>query len=1075
MSGRIGVASNATGTKHADLPASVAVVDLNSLVLQDVPTIYNNEYSNASSSLLFLNSGSNPSHTFASNFERNFPSNDDSASPLEAGTSSQPISVPVCLADRATLHYLLARDTQSVNSVANSLITGQAAYQKKRKSMQSSNVTFFAFSLAGIDPEYVDFGLRDCQCQYCNALFWPAEQTKKHAKHTSSVSTPQFTAYHIIQSIMALTSMGAKVDPSINKRRGPYVFKINGQIVGDLIKMLDECNEVVKLFRLARDRINEGSIIGDIGQFHTERDIVVEHKTDGLQRITKLHPKYMALQYPLLLPYGEDGYRKGLPWNPNFRGRKPKDGSSGVSMRAFFGYQIQDRPGHTDTLLKGGRLFQQYLVDAYATLEEDRLDFIRANQDSLRTECLKGIHEALKAGNAAGSAVGKRVILPTSFTGSARYMINNYQDAMAICRQFGNPDLFITFTCNAKWPEIIEDLRDKPGCKAEDRPDLISRIFKAKLDHMIKYLKSGKPFGDVESVLYTVEFQKRGLPHCHILLWVKKHYKCHSPYDVDSIISAEIPDQRCDKAGYDAVSQYMIHGPCGAANKFSPCMKENKCSKKFPKSFTSETTFSDEGFVKYKRRDIENLFVQKNGIKLDNAFVVPYNRELLLKYQAHINVESCCQSMLIKYLFKYITKGADRARAVFEDEEFDEIVAYLNCRYLCPYEAVWRLLQFHIHFREPSVQRLSVHLPSDQNVVFKETDDLNHVVNNPNLESTMLTQWFQTNVEDPDARSFGFDHLRTVNAVLQPTFQAACTSLGLLGDDREWNNAMLEAVLTASSSQLRQLFVTLVLFCDVADPSALFETHWKTMCDDIVKNMMNAFGLQNVSKYQDEVRNLLLYELEKLFVAANSSLLKHHLPQPSNLMMDRLANRSLREELDYDVDKMKHEHSLLISQLNTEQQYVYNSVMETIDNNRSGLFFLCMVMVAQIPEQFLIRFDEDPIKAMVSAVYTDFMTNFQDVPYLKERAIVTPRNDTAAGINDFLLGMIDGDDAASFSKTILASKQAPNQGLQEKQEITIEKAKCNKQKCITIVKALQLFGELSVVLYPLSFYLQTFI
>ena len=59
----------------------------------------------------------------------------------------------------------------------------------------------------------------------------------------------------------------------------------------------------------------------------------------------------------------------------------------------------------------------------------------------------------------------------------------------------------------------------------------------------------------------------------------------------------------------------------------------------------------------------------------------------------------------------------------------------------------------------------------------------------------------------------------------------------------------------------------------------------------------------------------------------------------------------------------------------------------------------------QIPEQFLIRFHEDPIKAMVSAVYIDFMTNFQDVPYLKERAIVTPRNDTAAEINDFVLGI----------------------------------------------------------------------
>ncbi|XP_068342953.1 uncharacterized protein [Pyrus communis] len=922
MSRRIGLSRNATRTERADSPTSIAVVNLDDIVLQDVPISYDDEYNNTSTSLLFLNKGNNPPQTFTSSFEQHTPVGGLLTSHSAAGTSSHQLSVPLFLADHATMRRLLAKDAPTIHSVKNPLITGQATYQKKRKRN---------------DPEYVDFGLRNCQCQYCNALFWSAEQTKNHPERTSSISTPQFTFKRNIRSynsMMALTSMGAKVDPSINKGRGPYVFKINGQVhhlmgsllppesdnpkfaqlyiydtqnevsnrigclnrseasekldqkvVSGLIKMLDECNEVVQLFRQARDRIDESStsnlrlrlygaqsnhdvqynlptcdeigglIVGDIGQFHTERDIVVEHRTDGLQRITKLHPKYMALQYPLLFPYGQDGYRKGLPWNPNFRGKKPKTG--GVSMRAFLGYQIQDRPGHSDTLLKGGRLFQQYLVDAYATLEEDRLDFIRANQDSFRTEGLKGIHEALKAGNATSSSVGKRVILPTSFTSSVRYMINNYQDAMAICRHLGNPDLFITFTCNAKWPEIIEDLRDKPGCKAEDRPDLISRIFKAKLDHLIKYLKSGKPFGDVESVIYTVEFQKRGLPHCHILLWVNQHYKCHSPYDVDSIISAELPDEERDKAGYDAVSQYMIHGPCGVANQFSPCMKENKCSKKFPKSFTSETTFSTEGFVAYKRRDIQNLFVLKNGIKLDNTFVVPYNRELLLKYQAHINVESCCQSTLIKYLFKYITKGVDRTRAVFEDDEFDEVVAYLNCRYLCPYEAVWRLLQFHIHFREPSVERLSVHLPSDQNVLFRETDDLNHVVNHPNLESTMLTQWFQTNVQDPDARmlayvefptkyvwkndekqwtrrkrgrslgrvayihpvagelyylrlllnyqkgSFSFNDLRTVKGILEPTFQAACTSLGLLGDDKEWNSAMLEAVVTASSFQLR--------------------------------------------------------------------------------------------------------------------------------------------------------------------------------------------------------------------------------------------------------------------------------
>lgn len=129
--------------------------------------------------------------------------------------------------------------------------------------------------------------------------------------------------------------------------------------------MLDKCNEVVQLFKLARDRINEGYtrhlrlclynahgnhdvqykllaydgicglIVRNIGQFHTKRDIIVEHRIDGLQRIPKLHPNYMALQFSLLFPYGEDKYKKGLPWNPYFKGKKPKTGE--VSMRAFLG------------------------------------------------------------------------------------------------------------------------------------------------------------------------------------------------------------------------------------------------------------------------------------------------------------------------------------------------------------------------------------------------------------------------------------------------------------------------------------------------------------------------------------------------------------------------------------------------------------------------------------------------------------------------------------------------------------------------------------------------------------------
>ncbi|CAF5155111.1 unnamed protein product [Rotaria sp. Silwood1] len=78
---------------------------------------------------------------------------------------------------------------------------------------------------------------------------------------------------------------------------------------------------------------------------------------------------------------------------------------------------------------------------------------------------------------------GRVIILPSSFQGSPRAMQQNYQDAMAIIRKYGKPDLFITFTCNPTWREIEEQLF--PSQAPSDRPDLITRIFKLKLNELI--------------------------------------------------------------------------------------------------------------------------------------------------------------------------------------------------------------------------------------------------------------------------------------------------------------------------------------------------------------------------------------------------------------------------------------------------------------------------------------------------------------------------------------------------------------------------------------------------------------
>ncbi|MCH92436.1 helicase-like protein [Trifolium medium] len=131
---------------------------------------------------------------------------------------------------------------------------------------------------------------------------------------------------------------------------------------------------------------------------------------------------------------------------------------------------------------------------------------------------------------------------------------------MAICRWAGYPDLFITFTCNQNWPELHRVLTQQ-GLKPEDRPDLLCRVFKIKLDQLIKDIKEGEIFGKVKAVVYTIEFQKHGLPHSHILIFLHPEFRCRTANDIDRIISAEIPDKSLDPVLFQIVSTLMIHGP----------------------------------------------------------------------------------------------------------------------------------------------------------------------------------------------------------------------------------------------------------------------------------------------------------------------------------------------------------------------------------------------------------------------------------------------------------------------------------------------------------------------------------
>ena len=200
-----------------------------------------------------------------------------------------------------------------------------------------------------------------------------------------------------------------------------------------------------------------------------------------------------------------------------------------------------------------------------------------------------------------GKKIGKRILLPPSFIGGPRDMKRRYIDAMALVRRFGKPDIFLTMTCNSNWPEIKACVKNYE--EVQNRPDLVTRVFRAKVEIMKKRILVDHVFGDVASLVYVIEFQKRGLPHAHFLIILQPASKPTNPEAYDRLVSAELPSRDDDPELHDIVAHHMFHGPCGALNPRNICMKNNSCMNKYPKPFCEHTIHGEQTYPQYRRRN----------------------------------------------------------------------------------------------------------------------------------------------------------------------------------------------------------------------------------------------------------------------------------------------------------------------------------------------------------------------------------------------------------------------------------------------------------------------------------------
>lgn len=256
---------------------------------------------------------------------------------------------------------------------------------------------------------------------------------------------------------------------------------------------------------------------------------MLRRRSGRIERISDLSPLYAPLHYVLLFPWGTKGWTYTLRLWESASGRTSERTRTHMTQIQFYSYQIHIRKDKFPTLHYGGRLFQQYLCDVWVSTDQNRLRWLRNNQPQLRAALYSGLEDAVGRSddNLDLNDIGRRTVLPSSYTGGPCYMHQMFQDAMALARHFHKIDLFITVTCNPAWEEITRELL--PGQNAADRPDLSARVFAMYKTRIIADLYKNGIFGKAVAYVHTIEFQKRGLPHMHLLLILHSAYRITTP------------------------------------------------------------------------------------------------------------------------------------------------------------------------------------------------------------------------------------------------------------------------------------------------------------------------------------------------------------------------------------------------------------------------------------------------------------------------------------------------------------------------------------------------------------------
>lgn len=339
--------------------------------------------------------------------------------------------------------------------------------------------------------------------------------------------------------------------------------------------------------------INEGHVMYDPatyvlmfpnGRYGWGPNCYLKNKKDGVDADIKQNEEDLAE----LIGY-VDGIDADHEKNQRIKGKY-------VNCRKYYKYYMMIRNKSKALLHRFGALWQQKIIDDWCKVESNDLRYYITNKDKFRICYAHELLDAIQEDTA--DTAGSALYLGPAFTCGPRWYHNKYQDAMTIVQNYKKPDLFITFTTNRDWAEIKSNLFENQTFV--DRPDLVSRVFQIKKEALLKDLTKNHVLGHTIAHVHTIEFQKRGLPHIHILIILSNDDSIKTSEDIDSVTCAEIPDAKKHPKLYDMVIKNMIHFHVS-------CIENGVCTKHFPKDYQCRTSIVEDGYPLYRRRHPEQV------------------------------------------------------------------------------------------------------------------------------------------------------------------------------------------------------------------------------------------------------------------------------------------------------------------------------------------------------------------------------------------------------------------------------------------------------------------------------------